>query len=213
MSTHSTSTDFPQCFSPLSASCHWKPTRYWGQRVQWHHHFSEMHDLVGERKNTAITRQLTMPSYIHEALQMNDKDHVCSGRSEEHSPAGQRCKPRLHREWEVYMRPNTRGGMERIAGRESRLLKRQAACKQARMGWLTISRRHGENAGLLGACMTLRHTGRGPARPSWESLNPWATDLGEQVLGNKFAIPRTTCTNCSGWSCMYRPSHPDFHTP
>lgn len=66
------------------------------------------------------------------------------------------------------MRPNTRDRMERIAGRESRLLKRQAAGKQARTGRRTISRRHGENAGLLGACMTLRHS----ERPSGQAGNP-----------------------------------------
>ena len=56
MSTHSTSTDFPTMLHPAISQLSLKAYQVLRpEGTKWHHHFSEMHDLVGE-KNTAITR-------------------------------------------------------------------------------------------------------------------------------------------------------------
>lgn len=201
----------PQYFIPLSASCHWKPTRYWGQREcsgiiisprdawsRWREKHSNYKIAHNAQLSMRHSKWMIKTTWLWES---------------ERSTAllSSTASPGCTEEWEVYMRPNTRDRMERIAGRESRCLKRQAACKQARMGRRTISRRHGENAGAPWGMHRTLGTVRDPAA-KLGILNPWATDLGEQVLGNGICDPRTACANCSGWSCMYH-MHPDFHMP
>ena len=111
---------------------------------------------------------------------MNDKDHVCSGRSEASTaPLGSTASPDCTRMGGLseakYKRPHGKNSR----GEESGLLKRQAAWKQAHVGRRTVSRRHGENAGLLGACVTLRHS----ERPRDQAGNPWI--LEQQIPDSK----------------------------